>query len=374
MNRSMVLVLSSTALALFASLVACTEYTPTVDNFGGGHHQPNDLEPPDVLDEFIQRAAVSSDILFVVDDSCSMGDNQQTLINNFAYFSQFIVDSGIDYHIAVVRGDLSQNTPGAFVAPAGAPPFITPDNVADPEASFVGRIGALGSAGTGTCESAYDGAYAALSPPMVNGPNDGFLREDAVLTVIHISDEEEQSCNPGLDPSEYVVWLMGLKNFDADLLNFGVIAGYDTATNRIPTACAGAYDPAVNYHAGVTTYEAQTGRSAITWSICNPDWSQVMTELGLAAAGLTRQFNLSRVPAFPDHSDFDGDGILEEPVLEIELDCGEGPSKIQPVWQDANGAHAWDYDRAQNAVLFSLETLPEESCQLRAIYPTGASL
>ena len=45
------------------------------------------------------------DILWVIDNSCSMTEEQQALSQNFASFVQYFVGSGLDYHIGVVSTD-----------------------------------------------------------------------------------------------------------------------------------------------------------------------------------------------------------------------------------------------------------------------------
>ena len=69
----------------------------------------------------------------------------------------------------------------------------------------------------------------------------------------------------------------------------------------------------------------------IEWSICNPDWGQVLEDLGMQAAGLKREFFLSEVP-------------VESSVRVRIVDAGDEITFEQGV--------DWEYDRSRNSVQF----------------------
>ena len=50
----------------------------------------------------MQVTVPSVDVLWVIDNSCSMTEEQQALTDNFNKFVQYFVGSGLDYHIGVV--------------------------------------------------------------------------------------------------------------------------------------------------------------------------------------------------------------------------------------------------------------------------------
>jgi len=338
--------------------------------------QPDELEPPTIQDEFIQRSAVASDILFIVDDSTSMSQEQTALMTNFSYFAQFIMNSGLDWHVGVLRGDLSQNTPGELV---GSPTYIDSTTL-DPISAFTNRIASLGTAGWGGCESGMAASYTALTPPMRDGHNAGFYRPEAALTIVMVSDEDDDvatDCSnayPGAVPDEWARWVRDLKGGDESLINLGIIASFDPTNNRTGVDCDSAWGGNAR---AAWEYERLAGLiETTTWSICNQDWSDVMSTLGLAAAGLTRLFNLSRVPAW-DYNDWDGDGYLDEPVLEVHIDRrdGAGFTKVEPMHPasaNPDPENSWEYDRARNAAVFRINTMPSEGWLVKAVYPTGA--
>lgn len=335
--------------------------------------QPDSLAPDTIQDNFIQRTAASSDILFIVDDSCSMGEEQNALISNFAYFSQFILGSGLDYHIGVLRGDLSQNTPGQLV---GTPTYID-SSTSNASSNFSNKISSLGDSGMGSCETGLAGIYYALTPPMINGYNVGFYRPEAMLTVVVITDEPEQGCNCRGSfscPNEWVDWIIGLKG-SPDLITFGAIAGFSTSNNRTASSCSSSYG---NASAAPRLENVANQLNGITWSICNQDWSYVMTELGLAAAGLTRSFNLSRVPSW-DYDDWDADGVTQEPVLKIKIDRLDGNGWVTinpsaPFSSNPDPINPWTYNREKNSVDFLIENMPDEDWKIKALYPNSEEL
>ena len=63
------------------------------------------LEPKSRADFFKQRNAVV-DILWVIDNSTSMADDQKALAANFSSFIGFLSATNVDYHIGVVDSDM----------------------------------------------------------------------------------------------------------------------------------------------------------------------------------------------------------------------------------------------------------------------------
>ena len=154
------------------------------------------------------------DILFVIDNSGSMGDNQANLIRNFPRFAQSIesrLGSDIDYHVAVVSTDAYSHNPkgcrklGALVShtvgndgalrqcfAATAPGrFLTgKDNVGE-QFSCIANIGTDGSAH----EDPIGAARAALAQVGTGACNDDFLRGDSLLVLAFLTDEDALTYN-----------------------------------------------------------------------------------------------------------------------------------------------------------------------------------
>jgi hypothetical protein len=165
------------------------------------------------------------DVLFVIDDSGSMGQEQASLAANFPVFMDALAElpTGLpDLHVGVVSSDLGlSSTSGAGAAtiagclgegdegalhagssPACAASTLT-DNFLASNVTELGRVnnftGELSDAfsciatlGTGGCgfEQHLRSMRRALEP---NPANDGFLRPDAFLAVVVIADEDDCS-------------------------------------------------------------------------------------------------------------------------------------------------------------------------------------
>jgi hypothetical protein len=153
------------------------------------------------------------DILFVIDNSGSMVEEQASLLASFSGFVDGIqaeLATADSYHLGVVTTDAYANnapgcqTLGALVTQTGGDsaagldclPFSTgarylDDTEPDLDAKF-SCIAQVGVSGSGDEIQAQSG-YTAVSPEM-NAPgacNDGFIREDALLVVVIITDEED---------------------------------------------------------------------------------------------------------------------------------------------------------------------------------------
>ena len=56
----------------------------------------------------LQTTVQAVDVLWVVDTSCSMAQEQTQLAENFEGFMTHFLDSGLDYHIGVSRCNFSR--------------------------------------------------------------------------------------------------------------------------------------------------------------------------------------------------------------------------------------------------------------------------
>jgi hypothetical protein len=169
---------------------------------------------PFQVDVFDQQQVQKVDILWVVDNSRSMQAKQDRLKNNIHSFMQFLQDQSVDYHLGVVSTDtFDPNQSGRLQNKAALPvPWISPDAGANAESHFFTNVG-LGELGTGDEKGLLAGMMALtppLSPPAAADPDTGarncarladsgvdcFVRKDAALYTVMVSDEEDSSCSP----------------------------------------------------------------------------------------------------------------------------------------------------------------------------------
>ena len=142
---------------------------------------------------FAQKASYISnvDILWVIDSSGSMTPRQAGLAANVPGFITNLNLTGLNYNMAVTTMDMSSaGAKGRFIAQAGTPTVLnaaTPNLVATLQARL--QPGATGS----ILEKGMDSVKAGLTTSMLAGANSGFMRSDAILVVIFLSDEDDKS-------------------------------------------------------------------------------------------------------------------------------------------------------------------------------------
>ncbi|MCA9553849.1 MAG: choice-of-anchor D domain-containing protein [Myxococcales bacterium] len=289
---------------------------------------------PTVTDVFSQLPTPQADVLFVVDNSCSMSEEQSNLGSNLTSFLAFAQSQGIDYQIAVTTTDVtSSGEQGRFVERGGTR-IITPQTA---NASQVFRTNVtLGTNGSGT-ERGLEAAYLALSDPLINTWNAGFLRQDAALAVIFVSDETDQSTRA---VSFYENFLRNIKGFqNSAMFSASSVVGI---TNPRCTSVNGDADYAPRY----ISIANNTG--GVVESICAANWGQTLANIGLNSFGLRRQFTLSSRPV---------------PVtIAVTVNGNAIPNTT------AGGQVNWTYDSATNSVSFSAGSVPPAGSTISVTY------
>ena len=264
---------------------------------GPGGEGPN--EPP------APEACTKMDIVFVVDDSGSMSEEQSNLAANFPAFFD-VIDNHVnsdgvptDYRIAVtttgrdvdytlkvpppfnLEMPMSENGDnGAFRMTSGmTDPWISRGD-ADPEGKF-SSLAQVGTSGP-SLEMPLYSLQLALSDRVNDGTNSGFLRDDALLAVVVLTDEDDCSrtdnnfdiesdqCDPG-DPT-----YMDINNSLAFLDNVkGARGRWATAVIAGPNDCESNFGSA--YQADrLMNFVSQTGQNGQFSSICDGDLSTAL--------------------------------------------------------------------------------------------------
>lgn len=147
--------------------------------------------PPD-QQSFAQEVTFSNkvDIIMVIDNSSSMDVYQNKLSNEAVGMIDQLNASGMDYNIAVITTDMSSfGTGGVFL---GAPKFLT-KSTANLKSVLTQRI-KQGSGGNSQ-EQGLNSLMKVLSSNYLNGEGREFLRTDALLAVITLSNEDDHSTN-----------------------------------------------------------------------------------------------------------------------------------------------------------------------------------
>jgi hypothetical protein len=140
---------------------------------------------------FLQDGSNAVDVLWVVDNSISMSEEQGLVAAGFESFIAALSYEGgaLDLHIGVVTTDVDDTNldRGKLL---GTPAWLTGTeaNFA-PEFRSRVRVGTSGS----DFEQGLGAAWLALDTENNGGLNDGFLREDANLALVFVSDENDCS-------------------------------------------------------------------------------------------------------------------------------------------------------------------------------------
>ncbi len=234
---------------------------------------------------FQQEVFHAVDVLWIVDNSCSMSDALTQLEQNFDAFIDEFVDYGLDWQIGVVTTDMIDASQSGRLQ--GSPTYIN-TTTADPHARFLEMVdqGANGSAD----ERGFDAAYAALTDPLLTGYNAGFLRgDDTALAAIVVSDENDAS---SMSASSFASWFSSLKS-DSDLVSFSAICGdrglgcsdwTNWSSGMVSATGGGEY------------IDAADATGGIFQSICTDNFDDALAYLGLEAAGMKTTWTLSQAP------------------------------------------------------------------------------
>lgn len=290
---SQVFVAANTAVGTYAA-----------DQTGAGTYDPDGEQ------EFWQGDGPweQADILFYVDQSCSMRDNKAILTANFESFASRLESLDVDWQVGVAVRDTGCLSKG----------ILTPDTPSLVE-TFTDAV--AGWAGDFT-EAGFAITAAALRETRSGGCNEGFIRPDAKTTIILVSDEVEQS---GITWNEYLdqVW---------------AVAPTATVTSIVgdyPDGCATA-DPGEGY------FQATTGSGGAFLSICSSDWS----------------------PYFETIATMTASGQLDTFVLTSEPD----PATVTVMVDDLPAVEGWTYDAAVNGVHFDSDHIPEPGAHIVVRY------
>jgi hypothetical protein len=251
-----------------------------------GQPNPPELVAEAKLDIITQIVKAKTDILWIIDNSCSMDEEQQALINNFDAFINYFIDSGLDWHVGVVSMDMSRNDHKGRLRSAGG--FTYLDESSPSPVALFHEMAAMGTAGSGT-EKGLEASHSALEEHR-DGFNQGFYRNDAILNIIVISDEEDQSNAIGV--SEYISWLTNLKG-DVDDVTFSSIVCLKTGILNGQNCGTGIFAAMSVGSRYISVTQAVDG---VLWDIRETNWADVLDELGELATGLKQEFFLSDVP------------------------------------------------------------------------------
>lgn len=291
----------------------------------------------------VQPAPAKLDLLWVIDNTASMKDERAGLVRSIDALLSAADARGIDYHIGVTTtgvgappslngetcsGGVNGNESGRLFPVDHSRPRIVHSGMSDRAAILSANLD------VGGCHSVEQGLRAAtlaLSPPLVDNDNDhrtnesndgnkGFVRPDAHLAVVVVSDEDDESPDT---VSRHVKALRNVK--PTSPFTFVAIVAPEEG-------CPTAVEPGTRY------LEAAERLGGLSGNVCEDNWASTLGTLADALFQPVRRWTL--------------DAPADAASLEVSI--------------DGVPTRAWHYDAATRSVVF--DTLPAPGSQLRFQY------
>jgi hypothetical protein len=338
------------ALALaVAALPACSEY---------------EYYKKEGNDVFYQEPAGEVDILLVVDNSCSMDPYQAKVSENFDSFLSYLEEAQVEYHIGVVTTTVEVPEPypeygcpasevnqipdgGSLVGGA----WITNDTQ-NKETLFDTMV-SVGVCGNGA-EMGLESAYRALTPPISIEENLGFLRDDAYLSMIFVSDEEDASPLP---VNDYINAYRDVKGQrERDVFNASALVVLDEQE------CAA--EVASGSSLGSRYVDVAEQNDGVMASICADDFADILTEISLRSSRLLDSFTLTKLPAVNTLEVY----VLPEGSTEEEADANEAIPCDAGVWSYTTTGEG---DELKGVIVFDRAQMPAAQSKIIVRYDYG---
>jgi hypothetical protein len=362
------------ALLLVAALVQC----------GDDNLRP--VLPPDVIvDTYAQQSAARVDVLWVVDNSGSMAEEQENLARNFQSFIELFTRGSVDYRIAVTTTDVFGDK-GQF---KGSPRILSPQtgNVITAFQNNI-RVGISGSpfeAGMDAAEMALEtqktanvtkleqidgckrqcGANATCIQGCTSQFPIDFLRPDAYLYLIFVSDEEDKS-------RQDVRYYWRAFETSKGIGNDGTVSAAAIVGTQPVNSCAA--NIGARYLALTELIGGEQG------SICDLNFANTLRKLATSAVGLRRKFALSKAPnvrtievrlTYPCNTP--GDVTAACASLDASRCEGAAPADMRLACTPRQGGpDGWVYEEATQVIFFAGESVPGLNANIELqYYPEG---
>jgi len=245
------------------------------------------------------------DVLFVVDNSCSMAEEQALLAMDFPTMIAPFQQSGVDWHVGVISTDTVDQSHSGRLREFSGYRYVD-SNTPDPHIVFT-NMAVMGTSG-----SAIEMGLEATGMSLVvhgTGYNAGFFRRDAQFSVFVLSDEDDSS------PTEpdFASWFLGLRPTSSDLTFNSIVSLGDCP----------------NTQQGFRYLDVTAQVGGIEWSVCDGNYDQALSS-GASMWWTSQPMVLSQVPVDPS-------------LIQV---IAEEPNQLPRVLT----ATEWGYESADNSV------------------------
>lgn len=273
----------------------------------------------DMADNFTQNSSEQRpiDILWVMDNSGSMGDEQSSLAYNFDVFIQDFVTKDVDFQMAITTTDGRSAYEGAAVGDFNQLNSTAAQNDSSAFIDYFANKIHVGTSGSGT-EKGLNGMKKFLEGDGLN-----WLRSDAFLVVVVVSDEEDQSSGT---VASYIDFLKSTKTNDG-LINVNSIVTFEDEAFGDPSR-------------GQRYMDVSNATGGVIANIQN-NFYDILSNMGGKILDLISSFPLSGTPA---------NGTLEVYVDGVKETTG------------------WEYDATKNTVKFLQGYVPTENSNVEIRY------
>lgn len=277
------------------------------------------------------------DIILVVDNSSSMSQYQNRLADQTGSMIDTLNALGMNYHIAVVTTDMQPGgSGGQFI---GSPKYLTgssPNLVSTLQDKI--RAGNSGSAN----ERGVSSILSSLSPSYLAGQGAGFLRSEAYLAIVVLSDENDNSVESNAQFMTFLDKLKpatktGQRNWVLNLLG----------TLNLDSFCKSLVGSIVPGTRWIDLAEASGG---IQGSICQNTFAETVGNIGTRIIAMLTDF------------------YLMDPPIESSIVV-----RINGVLIPRDTVNGWDYIPSLQVVRFYGSAVPRATDGLSIDYqPAGA--
>lgn len=301
-------------------------------------------------EEFRQSLAYNNkvDLLFVIDDSDSMKKVQEKLLNSITPLTASLNQLKLDYRIASTSTTMASWLPTAGRL-VGEPKFITL-STPDFQTRLTERM--IFETQGSSLEKGLEAVKSVLSPDYQNGEGQNFLRSDALLVIVYISNENDKSSNvvtAGTDKTKYYsdfldqlkpTWSNGQRSW---IFNF---IGFITAGDP----CVGG-DFTGYKEIGVNQMEMAQKSNGRIESICQASFASAISNIRARLVEYLTDYKLSKAP------DVESIRVYVNKQL-IPMDATTG----------------WSYVAELNAVRFHGASVPKADDDIRIEFlPSGGN-
>ena len=273
-----------------------------------------------ITDSYVQPSRESGvDILWVVDDSASMFEEQDQLSLHADGFVSFLSMAPIDYRMGITTTDVSIESPGVLVGE-----LMTPETSDVAELFQEQMILEEGSRD----EEGFSAALEALNP---QGVNQDQFNTGSDLEVIFFSDEDDQSD-------------MNVNTFIAELqaLRASPVVSVNAVVGDPPLGCASLFGAA---DAGSKYQKAQEKTEGLRESICSLNYEAMLNRMAMKVLGLQDRIFLSSPPDLQ--------------TMEVRIDGALIHQRDR---------HGWSYDAGENSVIFDGYAVPYPGAEVVVRY------